>query len=338
MDKREQLLPCPFCGGEPRTVTADDWVEVICNSCECSIDTVEAWNTRQAAQAAPQPVEPDGYLYRYHAPLGGIHTELTNRHWNGNYAFRVDPYWLATPPLDAGRAAIVEFSIIAQLLDDIAAAAEDGHAKQFYINEARLMATRLRALTSPAAQPERDGREAKAVAYVPHCFADCNDGVEGEYRFAEVSEMPFEVSDPEHWECRPLYPPRARCWCETCRPNTLTDMRMVVCPDCGNKRCPHATDHRNACTNSNEPGQPGSSFENCRPAPERDCAIPSNSGELKGAAQPEPGAVDMALAVLEANHKWHEMYDDYGGYPDSELCEQNTSAIGKLRALRKQEA
>jgi hypothetical protein len=35
---------------------------------------------------------------------------------------------------------------------------------------------------------------------------------------------------------------------------------MIVCPDCGNKRCPHATDHSQACTNSNEPGQPGSRY------------------------------------------------------------------------------
>jgi len=36
--------------------------------------------------------------------------------------------------------------------------------------------------------------------------------------------------------------------------------RMVLCPTCGNKRCPHASDHRNACTNSNESGQPGSRY------------------------------------------------------------------------------
>lgn len=35
---------------------------------------------------------------------------------------------------------------------------------------------------------------------------------------------------------------------------------MILCPTCGNKRCPHASDHRNACTNSNEPGQLGSLF------------------------------------------------------------------------------
>lgn len=38
---------------------------------------------------------------------------------------------------------------------------------------------------------------------------------------------------------------------------------MVLCAICGNKRCPHAKDHRNACTNSNEPGQKGSAYENC---------------------------------------------------------------------------
>ena len=50
------------------------------------------------------------------------------------------------------------------------------------------------------------------------------------------------------------------CWCHTCRPVTVADMRFVVCPECGNKRCPHANDHRNACTGSNEPGQQGSAY------------------------------------------------------------------------------
>lgn len=39
-----------------------------------------------------------------------------------------------------------------------------------------------------------------------------------------------------------------------------SSIRMILCATCGNKRCPHATDHRHACTNSNEPGQPGSSY------------------------------------------------------------------------------
>jgi hypothetical protein len=36
--------------------------------------------------------------------------------------------------------------------------------------------------------------------------------------------------------------------------------RFIVCAVCGNKRCPHATDHRHDCTDSNEPGQAGSVY------------------------------------------------------------------------------
>lgn len=56
------------------------------------------------------------------------------------------------------------------------------------------------------------------------------------------------------------YPGIPDCWCRTCRPVVLNDMRFVVCPDCGNKRCPRANDHRNACTGSNQPGQEGSAY------------------------------------------------------------------------------
>ena len=37
--------------------------------------------------------------------------------------------------------------------------------------------------------------------------------------------------------------------------------RYFLCAICGNKRCPHATDHRLACTASNDPGQKGSLYE-----------------------------------------------------------------------------
>ncbi|MEH9245597.1 hypothetical protein RAF29_21130 [Klebsiella pneumoniae] len=58
----------------------------------------------------------------------------------------------------------------------------------------------------------------------------------------------------------PVSEQKPDCWCRTCRPVDLNDMRFVVCPDCGNKRCPRANDHRNACTGSNEPGQEGSAY------------------------------------------------------------------------------
>jgi hypothetical protein len=56
-------------------------------------------------------------------------------------------------------------------------------------------------------------------------------------------------------------------------PTELT--MMILCPTCGNKRCPHATDHRHACTGSNDTGQVGSAYENCKP----------HNAEVRGASR-----------------------------------------------------
>jgi len=50
-----------------------------------------------------------------------------------------------------------------------------------------------------------------------------------------------------------------QCWCYNCAIKYRMS-HMIVCPTCGNKRCPHATDHNQACTNSNDAGQPGSRY------------------------------------------------------------------------------
>lgn len=53
------------------------------------------------------------------------------------------------------------------------------------------------------------------------------------------------------------------CWCHKCNPIDWTKpntMFMRLCPTCGNKRCPKATDHNLECTNSNEPNQDGSIY------------------------------------------------------------------------------
>jgi hypothetical protein len=67
------------------------------------------------------------------------------------------------------------------------------------------------------------------------------------------------------------------CWCHKCIEGKttrggfpLSGTRMILCPACGNKRCPHATNHELACTGSNEPGQKGSSYEHCAPIEERE--------------------------------------------------------------------
>lgn len=43
-------------------------------------------------------------------------------------------------------------------------------------------------------------------------------------------------------------------------PTLFLMTRMILCPECGNKRCPKASNHELACTRSNEPGQPGSIY------------------------------------------------------------------------------
>ena len=61
-----------------------------------------------------------------------------------------------------------------------------------------------------------------------------------------------------------------QCECRRCiKEHDLTDaggiwplnmVKMILCPECGNKRCPKASDHRLECTGSNEPGQAGSIY------------------------------------------------------------------------------
>lgn len=69
-----------------------------------------------------------------------------------------------------------------------------------------------------------------------------------------------ENEDSSTKNFRELAETSTKCWCHTCRPVTISDMRFVVCPECGNKRCPKANDHRHSCTGSNEPGQEGSAY------------------------------------------------------------------------------
>ena len=59
-----------------------------------------------------------------------------------------------------------------------------------------------------------------------------------------------------------------KCWCYNCLSQIKDDnswpvtmYTFIVCPDCGNKRCPRATNHELQCTNSNELGQEGSRYK-----------------------------------------------------------------------------
>jgi hypothetical protein len=48
------------------------------------------------------------------------------------------------------------------------------------------------------------------------------------------------------------------CWCAKCGEGKWPfPVRMILCPNCGNKRCPRSAWHGYKCTGSNEPGQTG---------------------------------------------------------------------------------
>lgn len=92
---------------------------------------------------------------------------------------------------------------------------------------------------------EHIGGEAQLIAKIQLLFIEAM-----EY----AAPQPFGNSGQLNSPVNPV------CWCRTCRPVVMADMRFVVCPECGNKRCPKANDHRNVCSGSNEPGQDGSAY------------------------------------------------------------------------------
>jgi hypothetical protein len=94
------------------------------------------------------------------------------------------------------------------------------------------------------------------------------------------------------------FTPGERCGCQACDEflRLVADLDyfalptgMIVCTTCGNKRCPHATDHREDCTGSNEPGQPGSAYGDPF----------ASLGEVLAATEPPPrDSVRAFLATL----------------------------------------
>lgn len=56
---------------------------------------------------------------------------------------------------------------------------------------------------------------------------------------------------------------RSKWCCRTCFKELRTEDDwpiMFLCPTCGNKRCPKATNHELPCSGSNAPGQEGSAY------------------------------------------------------------------------------
>jgi hypothetical protein len=90
-----------------------------------------------------------------------------------------------------------------------------------------------------------------------------------ETNFGNMAEPKIGCVNHDCDKCKAVQEPVARYCCHSCFKldgGFMLD-RMILCPECGNKRCPKASDHQLDCTGSNEPNQPGSVYTAPQPVP-----------------------------------------------------------------------
>ena len=159
----------------------------------------------------------------------------------------------------------------------------------------------------------------------------------------------------------PNSPAPTACPCASCVAEAgVSAWWMIVCDECGNKRCPHGTDHRHECTGSNEPGQVGSGYARMTSdahietitdrATIRDSDEPSERGDFPYCDTPAPvGAavapnLDAARAMLNAANTIKatggaveiggvriEPCDEYGSTVTTARAESAEAEVGTLR-------
>jgi hypothetical protein len=119
------------------------------------------------------------------------------------------------------------------------------------------------------------------------------------------------MSDPFSWNKTsyhtvPLYtaPQCDGCGnCHTCLVGVMennmpvTSQRMIVCSDCGNKRCPKASNHRHKCTGSNEVGQYGSIYTAPRELSDEEIIEIGNA--VTNLIDSNEGWIEFARAILK---------------------------------------
>lgn len=96
-------------------------------------------------------------------------------------------------------------------------------------------------------------REAKSMPWRDSLLEDLLELIDPSPAARTLPEAP----EPAQQGAEPEW--NSMCGCRACNREFIGTV-MFLCAACGNKRCPHATNHAMACTGSNEPGQPGSSY------------------------------------------------------------------------------
>ena len=134
---------------------------------------------------------------------------------------------------------LAEFPEISLLLDTIAANHDlPGCYDKVNCQDVMRLREQMRGMAKPSASQTADSEPQASL---------CRNG--------EAQECPCNACHNERLAANPSDDPLASLIARARR-------GMVLCPTCGNKRCPHANDHRHACTGSNLPGQPGSAYPN----------------------------------------------------------------------------
>jgi hypothetical protein len=99
--------------------------------------------------------------------------------------------------------------------------------------------------------------------------------------------------------------------------------RMILCSECGNKRCPKASDHNFSCTGSNEPGQWGSIYTT-PPTPQPVPVKTYHDGKpWPVAPKPWVGLTDDEMWEL---HGKHPTLPEYTRAAEAKLREKNGGA------------
>jgi DNA-directed RNA polymerase subunit RPC12/RpoP len=118
-----------------------------------------------------------------------------------------------------------------------------------------------------ALDKKADNARELGLSYDPeHDTVDIADIIAGELKVSRGTA--YDMMREALKEASPAEPVASYC-CHSCFKldgGFMLD-RMILCPECGNKRCPKASDHKLDCTGSNEPNQPGSVYTAPQPVP-----------------------------------------------------------------------
>lgn len=101
---------------------------------------------------------------------------------------------------------------------------------------------------------------------------------------------------------------RQSCGCHACI-HAIGEVQTfyILCPECGNKRCPKATNHVHTCTGSNDSGQVGSVYGEDCPEP---CCAELNRAQAEARVQFDAAMAEIGEPDMAAFRKRHNLKEE----------------------------